>query len=116
MAQRSLTVRLSRRALAEVQSILDWTEQRFGDAQRETCAKFIMEAIDALRKTGFDTLGVRARDDITKDLYSVHVARRGRKGRHAIFFRRGDDSSRDLIVLRVLHDSMDLVRHIRNPE
>ena len=37
----------------------------------------------------------------------------GRKGRHFIMFRTGHDKDRKVIeVLRILHDAMDLPRHL----
>jgi plasmid stabilization system protein ParE len=39
------------------------------------------------------------------------VARQGWRGRHFIMFR-ADDACHCIDVLRVLHDSMDLTRHI----
>lgn len=67
------------------------------------------EAITASQLTG----GLWARDGILKGLCSLHVARQGRKGRHFIMFRLAPRASGNLIeVLRILHDSMDLPRHL----
>jgi toxin ParE1/3/4 len=44
----------------------------------------------------------------------MHVTRNGRKGRHFVLFRADADAdavSRQIDVLRILHDSMDLARH-----
>ena len=44
---------------------------------------------------------------------TLHVARKGRKGRHFVVFRVARDPDHDVIeVLRLLHDSMDLQRHL----
>lgn len=43
----------------------------------------------------------------------LHVARNGRKGRHFIMFRVEDiEEENQIDVLRLLHDSMDLERHL----
>jgi toxin ParE1/3/4 len=57
--------------------------------------------------------GARARSDIGKGMYTLHVSRRGRRGRHFVVFRVGRESDHEVIeVLRLLHDSMDLQRHL----
>jgi toxin ParE1/3/4 len=57
--------------------------------------------------------GAKPRDDIAPGLRSLHVARSGRKGRHIIIFRaRGSDKTAVIEVLRILHDAMDLPRHL----
>jgi len=57
-------------------------------------------------------LGARPRPEIGQGLFTLHVARGGRKGRHFILFRIDDSDGRRIIdVLRLLHDSMDLARH-----
>ena len=45
---------------------------------------------------------------------TLHVARRGRTGRHLVVYRTGTPAVDPPIVevLRLLHDSMDLSRHI----
>lgn len=59
---------------------------------------------------GPDAPGVRQRDEIAPGMRTLHVARQGRRGRHFVVFRVGGDQVID--VLRLLHDSMDLARHI----
>lgn len=54
--------------------------------------------------------GSAGRDEILIGLRTVHVARRGHRGRHFIKYRAADDQV--IEVLRILHDAMDLVRHI----
>jgi len=57
--------------------------------------------------------GAKKRDDILKGIFTLHVARRGRKGRHFIMFRVGGASDSDTIeVLPLLYDAMDLQRHL----
>ena len=57
--------------------------------------------------------GVKARPEIGKDLFTLHVARNGRRGRHIVLFRAEPDPGRHRIdVLRILHDSMDLASHV----
>lgn len=44
---------------------------------------------------------------------SLHVARRNRRGRHFILFRATEAGQ--IQVVRILHDAMDLARHIPDP-
>jgi len=66
-------------------------------------------AIEALHD-GSETLGIKAREDIGSGLLTLHVARHGRKGRHFVVFNASD--GRTINVLRLLHDSIDLARHL----
>ena len=55
-------------------------------------------------------LGAKARDEIAPGVCTLHVARHGRKGRHFVVFRVAE--GKIVEVLRLLHDSMDLARHV----
>lgn len=113
---RPWTVRLSATAEADFEHIIHWTSKPFGDAQAIAYAETLSPGIAALSE-GPKVSGVKARDEILKGLNSLHVARQGRKGRHFIMFRVSPDNSDNVIdVLRLLHDSMDLVRHLETGE
>lgn len=105
------TVRLTAAAEADFREILLWTDEQFGEPQAFAYADTLALALEALHK-GPETIGVKSRDDIMKGLLSLHVARQGRKGRHFIMFRVASGSH--IEVLRILHDSMDLPRHLRD--
>jgi len=102
-------IRLARQAEADMSDILQWTARHFGPAQAEHYAQTVIAAIEALGG-GPDMAGVRMRSDIAPNVRTLHVARHGRKGRHFVVFRVADAHA--IEVLRVLHDSMDLARHI----
>lgn len=59
---------------------------------------------------GPEQLGAKARDDIEPTIPTLHVARHGRNRRHFVVFREPKNQCID--VLRLLHGSMDLARHI----
>jgi toxin ParE1/3/4 len=103
------TVRLTAAAASDFQRILEWTAEQFGERQAFVYAETLAMALEALAE-GPSVIGAKPRDEIIKGLFSLHVARRGRKGRHFIMFR---VAPRDhaIDVLRLLHDSMDLPRH-----
>lgn len=105
-------MRLTAAAEADFQDILRWTLEHFGEAQTRVYAETLSSALEALA-AGPRVIGATARNDTGKGLFTLHVARHGRKGRHFVMFRVGHDQGRDLIeVLRLLHDAMDLPRHV----
>ncbi|MFP5307820.1 MAG: type II toxin-antitoxin system RelE/ParE family toxin [Gammaproteobacteria bacterium] len=103
-------VRLSAAAQADFSYIVDWTVERFGARQAEVYAGVIAAALRDL-SAGPSQIGVKARDDIGKGVFALHVARGGRKGRHFVVFR-SDDAGRIIEVVRILRDAMDLRRHL----
>jgi toxin ParE1/3/4 len=107
------SIRVAATAEADIASILRWTERHFGRAQARTYSRTLSDAIAAIAKDGPGAAGARARDDIDRGLFSLHVARRGRRGRHLLLFRVSTTpaSARTIDLLRVLHDAMDLPRH-----
>lgn len=108
-------VHLAATAEADLAEILWWTAEQFGENQARAYADTLSDALDALME-GPAVLGVKARDDIAEGILTLHVARLGRKGRHLIAFRAGRDADGGFIeVLRILHDAMDLPRHLDEP-
>jgi toxin ParE1/3/4 len=104
-------VRLSPDADLDFESILRWSAENFGVQQAWTYADILTDALDAL-KDGPETIGARPRRDIENGLYTLHVARHGRPGRHFILFRVAEDENQRMIyVLRLIHDAMDIARY-----
>jgi plasmid stabilization system protein ParE len=54
--------------------------------------------------------GSVARGEILPNLRTLHIARRGRRGRHFILYRPAQGQV--IEVLRILHDAMEMARHI----
>ena len=103
------TIRLAIRAEQDFFEIVQRTADSFGPQQAAVYAETLSLAIGDLAK-GPDILGAKRRDEIGKGILTLHVARQGRKGRHFVVFRISDATTID--VLRLLHDSMDLARHL----
>ena len=103
-------VRLAAAAETDYAEIVRWTAQQFGLRQARTYAATLDAALAALI-TGPGVAGARRRSDIGPDLWSLHVARQRRTGRHVVIFR-APDGAAVIEVLRVLHDAMDLPRHL----
>ena len=109
---RPWTVRLTKTAESDYQSIIVWTLREFGDLQARIYADTLSAALVALT-AGPTTVGAKERSEIGKGVFTLHVARDGHKGRHFVLFRIGPGKhQRHIEVLRLLHDAMDLTRHV----
>jgi toxin ParE1/3/4 len=89
--------------------ILAYTQDTYGPRQAGIYQTIILEALQSLG-SGPDAPGSVPREEIRPHLRSIHVARRGRRGRHVVIYRPGQGQV--IEVLRILHDAMDLARHI----
>lgn len=109
------TVRVSAAAEADYRSILRWTIDNFATTQAQTYAATLSHALQALH-TGPAIIGAKERSEIDRNIWTLHVARNKRKGRHFIMFRVNrsmrPEGCNVIDVLRLLHDSMDLARHV----
>jgi toxin ParE1/3/4 len=105
------TVRLTRTAEADYQNIIHWTRRQFGDLQARIYADTLSAAVVALSE-GPAVVGATERHEIGRGLFTLHVTRGDHKGRHFVLFRVGPDKrERQIEVLRLLHDAMDLGLH-----
>jgi toxin ParE1/3/4 len=75
---------------------------------RDTLVRTISELAN-----GPDLVGSKARDHIMPGLRALHVARHGRRGRHFLLYRIA--KGQIIEVGRILHDQMDLRRHLPFP-
>lgn len=86
--------------------------ENFGSAQAKVYADTLSSALKELT-AGPAIIGVKERGDIGTNIWTLHAARKGRKGRHFVMFRVSSFQGCNVIdVLRLLHDSMDLERHL----
>lgn len=106
------TVRLSAAAAADYREILRWTKERFGAEQARVYAGTLSSALTDLA-AGPAISGAKERPEIGASIRTLHVSRKGRKGRHFILYRVALLPQQNVIdVLRLLHDGMDLARHL----
>jgi toxin ParE1/3/4 len=103
------TIRLASRAEQDFFEIVQWTAANFGPQQAAVYAETLSSAIGELAG-GPEVSGAKRRNEIGNGILTLHVSRQGRKGRHFVIFRIGGKTTID--VLRLLHDSMDSVRHL----
>ena len=108
MTRQTWTVRLSDSAEADYDAILRWTAAQFGGRQAASYGARLA-AVLARLEHGPTLAGVRQRNEIGAGLRTLHV---GPRGRHIILFRVGNAARRTLDVLRILHDAMDVARHL----
>lgn len=111
--------RLTHAAQADIVSILAWSHERFGEEARKRYEALIATAIrDAAERD--DEVGLTARPELGDGVYSWHLAHSRQRSpggavhrpRHFLICRRDGDL---LVVGRVLHDAMELRRHL-DPE
>lgn len=95
-------------AQRDFEDIVAWTLEEWGARQARTYAATIRAALRALRD-GPSVAGVRP--EIGKAVHTLHVARGGRKGWHFVVFR-SREATKLIEVLRILHDAMDMPRHV----
>ena len=105
-------IRLTTTAESDLRNTLRWTAGRFGHAQARIYSETLTRAIQALTD-GPHVAGSQQRDSIAQGLMTLHVAQGGRKGRHFVLYQVSETAEGPTIeALRLLHDSMDLVRHV----
>jgi toxin ParE1/3/4 len=111
MAAQKWRIRLGASAELDFANILSWTTENFGARQSRFYRDTLVQAISELAN-GPDVAGSKVRDEIMRGLRTLHVARHGRRGRHFLLYRvaRG----RVIEISRILHDRMDLQRHLRS--
>ena len=106
---RNWIVRLTHQAELDVLDITQWTAEQFGELQADQYLETISLALEALAN-GPETPGVKNRNELGPDICTLHIARHGRKASHFVVFRVSEAQVLD--ILRILHDRMELSRHI----
>lgn len=110
---------ISPAAERDIESILAWTHERFGLQGRlryeALLVRAILDVADDPRRTGSHT-----RPEISPTVRTYHrwhsrnrvepAADRVRRPRHFLVYRMGSEGGVE--IGRVLHDSMDLARHL----
>jgi toxin ParE1/3/4 len=107
MPPRQWRVRLGAMAELDFANILKWTTESFGARLAVVYRDTLLQAIGELRR-GPNPLGSRAREEIMPGFRTLHVARRGRRGRHFLLYRVVE--GRTVEIVRIMHEQMDLQR------
>jgi toxin ParE1/3/4 len=108
-------------AIADIDSILSVSRRQFGDVARERYSALIGQALADVRDDPL-RIGVTTLPDLPSDLRLYHLryarariakAIRTARPRHLMVFTFDAETVR---ILRVLHDAMDLPRHLGEAE
>ena len=112
MIEQEWHVRLGAAAELDFANIINWTTENFGARQARIYRDTLVLAICELAN-GPDVAGSKVRDEIMPGLRTLHVTRHGRCGRHFLLYR--TVKGRVIEIGRILHDRMDLQRHLEFP-
>lgn len=104
------TVRLVALSERDFHEVIKRSAQDFGPRQAEVYAETLALAINALRDAGPQAIGVKERKEIGTGIFTLHATNHKRKASHFLVFRVLE--IRTIEILRILHDRMDLARHI----
>lgn len=101
------SVSLAAAAQIDLDTVAAWTTANFGPSQAETYIEDILDTIDELTAPTSPSRSI-AREEIAKGLRTLHMRKRGRRGRHFLLY---SETPHEVRIHRVLHDSMELSRH-----
>lgn len=99
---------LSPLAETDFASIAAWTADRFGARQAEIYVDALVQTIEELAAAATHPRS-KDRAELMAGLRSLHMAKRGRPGRHVLLYLEDRDT---VTILRILHDSMELAQHL----
>jgi toxin ParE1/3/4 len=106
-------VRLSHAAESDLDDIVFWTADRYGEKQARIYERVLKDMFASLRE-GPSVAGARHRPEIAQGLYSLHTSKSWRRARHFVFFHL--IATNEIEIVRVLHDGMDFRRHLPSDE
>ena len=102
-------IQITKSADRDFANILRDSEQKFGRAQAEIYQRILSAALDELT-AGPEILGSQSKTSVRPGLRILHVARKNRSGRHMLVY--AAQKNNVILILRILHDAMDLARHV----
>ena len=102
-------VSLAATAQTELDNIAARIAENFGPTQAEIYIEAILDTIDELTAPASPSRSL-ARDEIATGFRTLHLRRRGRRGRHFLMY---SETAVEVRIQRVLHDSMEVSHHLR---
>jgi toxin ParE1/3/4 len=102
-------LRFSKEAVKDIEQVLAYTGTRFGAHKHLEYKELIRLALEEI---AVDPIGWPAKNrvEVHPDVWTFHIAKSGKKARHLFLYRVVDEDFVD--ISRLLHDSMDLRRHL----
>jgi len=104
-------IHLSNAALEDIRNALEWSASNFGPVQRDRYEALIRRSLKELRAGSADHR-IRPRADLEPTVQVCTLASTGRRARHFFLLRLLPDG--DIEILRLLHESMDMPRHVQD--
>lgn len=101
-------VSLAAAAQTDLDNSAAWTTENFGPSQAENYIEAILDTIDELRAPQSPSRSL-GRNEIAKGMRTLHMRKRSRRGRHFLLY---TETADEVKIQRVLHDSMELSRHV----
>lgn len=95
-----MKIELSPKAHEDLSDIWDYTNQQWGTAQAEIYVRNIWQTIESLKSSYNPSQSI----DFVRAGY-----RKIQSGSHVIFFKRASET---LTVIRILHQQMDITKHL----
>jgi toxin ParE1/3/4 len=102
MSSPEFQLELTRHARNDIETILSKTEETWGDRQADVYESLLHEALETIQENPH--IG-KARPDLKEGLFCFGVSR------HFLFYTLNDQV---IYVIRVLHDRMDYIRHLKD--
>lgn len=102
-------LRFSSHIIRDIEEVLTYTLNRFGPAKREAYKAAIRDTLAAIAHDPA-SLASRERSDIGERVRTYHLSTALKRARHLILYQIADEGI--VKVGRLLHDSMDLRRHV----
>ncbi|WP_417521811.1 type II toxin-antitoxin system RelE/ParE family toxin [Marinobacter sp.] len=107
------TVEFSQRAAADFDEIILHTFKYFGQHQAQRYSELIAHSVRELSESGPDHYLAKTRPELHADIQSMPIRRVGMNAKHLLFFKEVvDKQSRKIVILRILHTSMDFEEHL----
>jgi toxin ParE1/3/4 len=97
----------SPRAKRDIVEAIEYTKERWGEAQARAYGQLIK---DALTVIATDPQRGKPRSAARPDILAFHIRQPGRPARHVLFYRIGATGTVEIV--RFLYDAMDFDRHL----
>jgi toxin ParE1/3/4 len=102
-------IKLSSDARRDIERALDWTLTNFGQRKREQYLELIRQALEDIAANPAGSRS-RTRPELHPNARVYHIGQRGKRARHMFVY---INSANEVVeVARLLHDSMDISRHL----
>ncbi|MEH6355861.1 MAG: type II toxin-antitoxin system RelE/ParE family toxin [Marinobacter sp.] len=105
-------VEFSQKASSDFDDIILHTAENFGRHQAESYSRLIANCIKELSEYGPLHPLARNRPELIASVQSMRIQRQGQRAKHIVFFTVTAPTTRKILILRLLHESMDFGEHL----